>query len=75
MDDDSGQHMVNSGAYIFLMSVCAFEHSKPARRPLIDDKYQSRTTIQYVVMKLQQEGAYRVFELSVVKTMKDTDNQ
>ena len=42
---------------------------------LIDDKYQSGTTIQYVAMKLQEFGAYQVYGLSMVKTMRDTDNQ
>lgn len=42
---------------------------------LIDDIYQSGTTIQYVAMKLQEAGAYRVYGLSMVKTMRDTDNQ
>lgn len=42
---------------------------------LIDDTYQSGTTIQYVAMKLQAAGARQVYGLSMVKTMKDTDNQ
>ena len=42
---------------------------------LIDDKYQSGTTIQYVAMKLQEFGAFQVYGLSMVKTMRDTDNQ
>lgn len=42
---------------------------------LIDDKYQSGTTMQYIAMKLQEMGAYQVYGLSIVKTMKDTDNQ
>ena len=42
---------------------------------LIDDKYQSGTTIQYIAMKLQEAGAYQVYGLSMVKTMRDTDNQ
>ncbi|MCY3725259.1 MAG: hypothetical protein OXF95_01320 [Rhodobacteraceae bacterium] len=41
---------------------------------LIDDKYQSGITIQYIAMKLQQAGAYKVYGLSFVKTLRDTDN-
>jgi phosphoribosylpyrophosphate synthetase len=41
---------------------------------LIDDKYQSGITIQYIAMKLQQAGAHEVYGLSFVKTMRDTDN-
>ena len=41
---------------------------------LIDDKYQSGITIQYVAMKLQQAGAHKVYGLSFVKTLRDTDN-
>ena len=42
---------------------------------LIDDKYQSGTTIQYIAMKLGEAGARQVYGLSMVKTMRDTDNQ
>ena len=42
---------------------------------LIDDKYQSGTTIQYIAMKLQESGACQVYGLSIVKTLRDTDNQ
>ncbi len=42
---------------------------------LIDDKYQSGTTIQYIAMKLQEAGARHVLGLSMVKTMRDTDNR
>lgn len=41
---------------------------------LIDDKYQSGTTIQYVAMKLQEAGARHVYGLCMVKTMGDEDN-
>ena len=41
---------------------------------LIDDKYQSGITIQYIAMKLQQSGADEVYGLSFVKTLRDTDN-
>ncbi|MBU1223377.1 MAG: hypothetical protein KKA22_00800 [Gammaproteobacteria bacterium] len=42
---------------------------------LIDDKYQSGTTIQFVGMVLQKFGASEVYGLSLVKTLRDTDNQ
>ena len=42
---------------------------------LIDDKYQSGITIQYVAMILQKAGARRVLGLCMVKTRGDTDNQ
>lgn len=38
---------------------------------LIDDKYQSGRTIQYIAMKLQQAGAREVYGLSFVKTVSD----
>lgn len=41
---------------------------------LIDDKYQSGITIQYIAMKLQQAGAHEVYGLSFVKTLRDTAN-
>jgi predicted amidophosphoribosyltransferase len=41
---------------------------------LIDDKYQSGITIQYIAMKLQQAGAREVYGLTFVKTLSDTDN-
>ena len=41
---------------------------------LIDDKYQSGTTIQYIAMKLQDAGAREVYGLCFVKTLRDTDN-
>jgi len=41
---------------------------------LIDDKYQSGITIQYIAMKLQQAGVHEVYGLSFVKTLRDTDN-
>ncbi|MBL0320168.1 MAG: hypothetical protein IPP74_12905 [Alphaproteobacteria bacterium] len=41
---------------------------------LIDDKYQSGITIQFVAMKLQQAGASAIYGLSIVKTLRDTDN-
>lgn len=42
---------------------------------LIDDLYQSGTSMQYVAMKLQESGAVKVCGLSLVKSWKDTDNQ
>jgi predicted amidophosphoribosyltransferase len=41
---------------------------------LIDDKYQSGTTMQFVAMKLQEAGARYIFGISLVKTLRDTDN-
>lgn len=41
---------------------------------LIDDKYQSGTTMQFVAMKLQEAGARHIFGISLVKTLRDTDN-
>ncbi|MBF0334071.1 MAG: nickel-dependent hydrogenase large subunit, partial [Alphaproteobacteria bacterium] len=41
---------------------------------LIDDKYQSGVTLQYVASRLYQAGARRVYGLCAVKTMRDTDN-
>jgi hypothetical protein len=42
---------------------------------LIDDLYQSGTTLQFVAMKLQEAGARNVFGLCLVKSWRDTDNQ
>lgn len=42
---------------------------------LLDDKYQSGTTLQFVAMTLQRHGASEVYGLSLVKTLRDTDNQ
>lgn len=42
---------------------------------LIDDLYQSGTTMQFVARSLQQAGAEHIFGLSVVKSMKNSDNQ
>ncbi len=42
---------------------------------LIDDKYQSGITLQYVASRLQSAGAGRVFGLCAVKTLRDTDNR
>ena len=42
---------------------------------LIDDLYQSGTTMQYVAMKLQEAGAYQVCGLSMVKSLSNDDNQ
>jgi predicted amidophosphoribosyltransferase len=41
---------------------------------LIDDKYQSGTTMQYVAMKVQEAGAKRIYGISLVKTLRDSDN-
>ncbi len=42
---------------------------------LLDDLYQSGITMQYVAMKLQKAGAEKIFGLSIVKSLNDTDNQ
>jgi predicted amidophosphoribosyltransferase len=41
---------------------------------LIDDKYQSGVTIQFVASKLRAAGAGEIYGLCVVKTLRDTDN-
>ena len=41
---------------------------------LLDDKYQSGITLQYIAMKLQEAGAKEVYGLCMVKTLRDTDN-
>lgn len=42
---------------------------------LIDDLYQSGTTIQFIAMKLQEVGLKEVYGLSLVKTLSDFDNK
>lgn len=42
---------------------------------LIDDKYQSGVSANFVGMILQQAGASEIYGLYAVKTMRDTDNQ
>lgn len=42
---------------------------------LIDDKYQSGVTIQFIASKLLEAGAGAVFGLCLVKTLSDDDNQ
>jgi hypothetical protein len=42
---------------------------------LVDDLYQSGITMQFVAMKLLQSGAKSVYGLSIVKSLRDTDNQ
>ena len=42
---------------------------------LLDDLYQSGTTMQYVAMKLREAGAGPIFGLAVVKSWRDTDNR
>lgn len=41
---------------------------------LLDDLYQSGTTLQFVAMKLKEKGAKKVYGISIVKSRKDTDN-
>ena len=47
---------------------------KGRRIVLIDDKYQSGTTLQFVAAKLLEAGAEDVVGLCCVKTWRDTDN-
>ena len=42
---------------------------------LLDDIYQSGTTIQFVAMKLIEAGAKRIFGLTTVKARRNTDNK
>ena len=42
---------------------------------LIDDLYQSGTTVNYTAMVLRRANAGRILGLYVVKSMRDTDNQ
>ena len=42
---------------------------------LVDDLYQSGTTMQYVAMKLKQHGVKKVYGISIVKSRRDTDNK
>ncbi len=42
---------------------------------LIDDKYQSGTTLHYVASKLQQARFDIIYGLIIAKTIKDNDNQ
>lgn len=48
---------------------------KDKRVILIDDKYQSGITIQFVASKLLEAGASAVLGLCLVKTLSDDDNQ
>jgi hypothetical protein len=41
---------------------------------LVDDKYQSGTTIHFVAAKLLEAGAKEIYGISCVKTWRDTDN-
>ena len=42
---------------------------------LIDDLYQSGATMNFVAGKLKEAGANRVFGLSLVKSLRDSDNK
>ncbi|MBF0562197.1 MAG: hypothetical protein HQL37_09285 [Alphaproteobacteria bacterium] len=42
---------------------------------LLDDKYQSGTTFQFVASRLRAAGAGEIYGLCAVKTLRDTDNQ
>jgi hypothetical protein len=54
----------------------AFEQELDNSQPiiLIDDKYQSGITLQFVASRLCAAGAGPVFGLCAVKTLRDTDN-
>ncbi len=41
---------------------------------LVDDLYQSGLTMQFVAMKLKENGARKIFGISIVKSRRDTDN-
>lgn len=41
---------------------------------VIDDKYQSGTTLQYVASVLRASGAGEIYGMCAVKTLRDTDN-
>ena len=41
---------------------------------LIDDLYQSGTTLQFVAMKLKEHGLKKVYGLTIVKARNDSDN-
>lgn len=41
---------------------------------LIDDLYQSGTTMQFVAMKLKEYGIKKVYGLTIVKARRDSDN-
>lgn len=42
---------------------------------LIDDLYQSGTTLQFVAMKLKEYGIKKVYGITIVKARKDSDNK
>jgi hypothetical protein len=62
-----------------LWANCTSDYAGPSlkgrRVILIDDKYQSGITIQFWASKLLEMGATEVHGLSMVKTLRDTDNQ
>ena len=67
--DDKWQELDNAGLVL--------KQHNLANKPIIllDDKYQSGTTLHYVASKLQQAGFDIIHGLTIVKTMKDDDNQ
>jgi hypothetical protein len=52
----------------------SFEFKQRPPVILIDDKYQSGITLQYVASRLRAAGAGKIYGLCVVKTLRDTDN-
>lgn len=55
-------------------SLKASEKFKGKKVILLDDKYQSGTTAQFVASRLYEAGAAEVHGLFCVKTWRDTDN-
>ena len=49
--------------------------AKNATIILLDDKYQSGATMHYVASRLQQAGFDEIYGLTLVKTLRDADNQ
>jgi predicted amidophosphoribosyltransferase len=54
--------------------LCVDSAIKGRKVILIDDKYQSGTTAQFIAAKLYEAGAQRVLGLYCVKTWRNTDN-
>lgn len=42
---------------------------------ILDDKYQSGTTVHYIAMKLQEKGVSKIYGLYLVKTRGNKDNK
>jgi predicted amidophosphoribosyltransferase len=57
----------------FVVNSKAFVEEKPIL--IIDDIYQSGTTLNFLRSRLSESGFYRAFALTVVKADRDSDNQ